>query len=182
MHLEQALDEVAARAHAALTLSHGRVPLIEPKLGVIAKRPLEVVHQRPVHDAAHIMPVCHRLLKLGRRKAGKGPQIQRCTPVRAWHVPLRCEACHVAGTYTVMHVGLAPDSTLTLRAPLTALRCGTKESGRMICEIYTSSLRGIDASLYPTTGHGVQCWAHGPPSFPPIPSPPNGCCASTNWQ
>lgn len=41
-----------------------RAELIQPKLELIGKGPLEVVHQGPVHEASHIIPILHSLLYL----------------------------------------------------------------------------------------------------------------------
>ena len=40
IYLEEPLDKFAAGAHVALGLAHGRVPLVEPELGVVAESPL----------------------------------------------------------------------------------------------------------------------------------------------
>ena len=40
IYLEESLDKFAAGAHVALGLAHGRVPLVEPELGVVAESPL----------------------------------------------------------------------------------------------------------------------------------------------
>lgn len=41
-----------------------RAELIQPKLELVGKCPLKVVHEGPVHEATNIIPILHSLLYL----------------------------------------------------------------------------------------------------------------------
>ena len=60
--LEQAPDELATGPLSACGRAHAGIPRKEPEFGLVPERPLEVVHQRPVHDTAHVQPVRNRRL------------------------------------------------------------------------------------------------------------------------
>ena len=67
-----------------------RVELIQPKLELIAISPLKVVHQSPVHEPPHIVPILYSLLNLHRWGRGRPTHFHQ-------------GACHTAHWWCAFH-------------------------------------------------------------------------------